>query len=329
MILLAMHVPRNAAQPVPTFVLAVVVLLCLTGVGCTEDAGPLLPIPLVAGIHSGKVELGRMLFHEPRLSRSNTLSCASCHDLKNAGADSQPRSTGVAGQPGRRNTPTVFNSAFNRYLFWDGRTTSLADQIDGPVHSEHELGSGWMEILNKLSPDDRLVAAFDRAYGDGMTIDNMKNSIAAFERSLVTPHGRFDSYLRGDASALTPEEADGYQLFRRLDCVRCHFGINLGGNSFARAAVDSKGTAPAEADLGRFRVTGRDADKHMFRVPGLRAAPDTAPYFHDGSVATLDEALEREIEIETGRSAAAGEIRLLNLFLHTLTGSYTIAGDNP
>lgn len=287
---------------------------------------PIQPIPLEVRLDARKVELGNRLFHEPRFSRDNSISCSSCHDLSKAGMDQRARSLGIGGQPADRNAPTVFNSGLNFKQFWDGRAETLEDQIDGPTHHPKEMGSTWAEIIAKLKQDPGYVSAFAKIYPDGLQGHNIKDAIATFERSLITPNSRFDRFLRGDASALTEAEKAGYQLFKDYGCVACHQGINVGGNMFQRLGVivdyfAERGEA-TKSDLGRYNVTGRERDRFTFKVPSLRNVARTAPYFHDGSVPTLEVAVRLMAKYQLGRSLSKAEVDLLVAFLNTLTGEY-------
>ena len=201
-------------------------------------AGPIQPIPLSANLDSGKVELGKRLFNEPRLSRDDTVACATCHLMKKGGADGLPVSPGLEGRLGKLNSPTVFNAGFNFKQFWDGRADSLEDQIDGPLENMDEMGLEWDTVLTKLNGDASYVAQFGKVYLDGVTEANVKDAIATFERSLITPNARFDQYLRGDVGALTEREKKGYALFTDLGCVVCHQGVNVGGTLFSENGQD-------------------------------------------------------------------------------------------
>lgn len=288
---------------------------------------PIAPIPDDLGeIDPGRAALGEELFHERLLSRDSSISCASCHPLDLGGSDRLPLSPGVGGASGVINTPTVFNSRYNLALFWDGRAASLEDQVAGPVHNPIEMASSWDEVIARLSAHEGYRAAFAEHYPEGITSASISDAIASFERTLVTPGARFDRYLRGDAGALTVEERDGYTRFKNLGCASCHQGINVGGNLFQRFGVVGDYFADrgntTQADLGRFNITGREIDRHVFKVPSLRNVALTAPYFHDASVDSLDEAVALMGRYQLGRSLSDEDRRLIVAFLHTLTGTY-------
>ena len=286
-------------------------------------SGPIQPIPLKANLDPSKVELGRRLFNEPRLSRDDTVACSNCHLLKKGGADGLPNSPGIEGILGELNSPTVFNSAFNFKQFWDGRADTLEDQIDGPLANFREMDIQWPEVIRKLEADPTYPTQFAKVYPGGISQDSIKDAIATFERSLITPNGRFDQYLRGDAGALTEREKKGYELFVDLGCVVCHQGVNVGGTLFQKMGKmrDYFGDREiTQADLGRFNVTGNERDRFMFKVPGLRNVELTAPYFHDGSVATLEEAVVIMARVQLGYDLSQQEVGLLVDYLKTLTG---------
>ena len=284
---------------------------------------PIKPIEEI-DVDPEKVVLGRALFHDPRLSKDNTTACASCHDLANGGDDGLRVSVGVGGKAGTINSPTVFNVGLNFKQFWDGRADTLEEQIDGPLQSELELGSLWPEVLAKLYAHESYPARFSALYPDGITQKNAKNALAEFMKSLTTPNSRFDQWLRGDDDALTPLEERGYTLFKLYGCVSCHQGANVGGNMFQVFGVlnnyfQKRGNV-TDADLGRYNVTGDPLDRHVFKVPSLRMVALTAPYLHDGSAATLREALDAMFEFQLGRSAPDADKEAIVAFLKTLPG---------
>src|SRR5215470_12548930 len=263
---------------------------------------PIKPLQGAPKLDPARVEIGRKLFHDPRLSANGKLACAGCHDLAKGGVDNRFRSIGFDGQTVGINTPTVLNSGLNFKQFWNGRAESLEAQIEAVVANPVEMGSKWE---------------------DGVTKRNIVDAIATFERSLVTP-SRFDRYLLGDQLAISAEEKAGYAKFKQYGCIACHQGANIGGNMFQTFGVmgnyfQARGN-PTDADLGRFGVTKRDGDKHVFKVPSLRNIALTAPYFHDGSAATLEDAVEVMFKYQLGRTAPAEDKELIVKFLKTLTG---------
>ena len=284
---------------------------------------PIKPLPQKLDLDARKVSLGKLLFHDKRLSKDNSLSCASCHDIAKGGVDGQQFATGIKGQVGPINTPTVLNSGLNFRQFWNGRAATLEEQAAGPVHNPGEMGSNWQEVLGKLNQDSAFVAQFKAVYADGLQPRHIQEAIATFERSLITP-SRFDRYLLGDSRAIDEDERQGYQLFKNYGCIACHQGMGVGGNMYQTFGVlgnyfKEKGKV-TDADLGRYAVTKNEADRHVFKVPSLRNVELTAPYFHDGSAKTLDEAIDVMFRYQLGRTAPASDKALIVKFLKTLTG---------
>jgi cytochrome c peroxidase len=285
---------------------------------------PIQPIEALSGLDPGKVGLGRKLFHDPILSRNNEISCSHCHNLKTGGTDRKALSIGIDGAVGVINAPTVLNSGFNFSQFWDGRASTLEQQIDGPIQSEIEMGSTWPELIEKLKRSQEYVRDFRQIYGDEIQSEHVRDALATFERSLSTPNSRFDRYLRHDSGVLTAREQEGYKLFKSFGCASCHQGVSVGGNMYQKLGV----MAPyftdrghiTKADWGRFNVTGDERDMYMFKVPSLRNVELTAPYFHDGSAATLEDAVRMMAKYQLGRHLTDQEVELIVEFLKTLTG---------
>jgi len=285
---------------------------------------PIKPIPGSLKQDPAKVEIGRKLFHDPRLSANNQVACASCHDLGKGGVDRLDHSTGIAAKPLGINTPTVLNAALNFKQFWNGRADSLEAQVDAVVQNPMEMGSKWEDVVAKVSQDPTYKQAFTKAYKDGVTKSNIQNAIASFERALITPDSRFDKYLKGDENAITTAEKAGYAKFKQYGCIACHQGVNVGGNMFQAFGVmgnyfEKRGNV-TDADLGRYNITKNESDKHVFKVPSLRNVALTSPYFHDGSAATLEDAVEVMFKYQLGRTAPKEDKDLIIKFLHTLTG---------
>lgn len=290
-----------------------------------DPVEPVLPLPPVTKLDPARVALGELLFHDRRLSANQTLACVSCHDFKRGGADGQRVSTGVGGALGSINAPSVFNSSLNMAQFWDGRALSLEEQAAGPIHNPLEMASNWAQVLERLGQDADLKKAFARAYVDGMTANNIANALASFERTLLTPNSRFDRYLKGDLSALSALEIEGYRRFRNLGCTSCHQGVLVGGNMYQKFGVlgDYFAARPSsKADLGRYNVTRDEEDRHVFKVPSLRNVALTAPYFHDGSVATLEQAVSVMGRYQLGRELSSEDVAAIVAFLNALTGEW-------
>lgn len=296
-----------------------------------EASAPIAPLVAPADLDPAVVALGRRLFFDPRLSADGTISCASCHDLTRGGVDGRTRSIGIGGAEGGVNAPTIYNSGFNLRQFWDGRAASLEEQVGGPVENPVEMGSEWPDVVARLGADADLRAAFADAFGGGdVTEHRIRQAIATFERSLVTVDGPFDRYLRGEADAIGPPSLRGYDLFLSYGCVSCHQGANVGGNLFQTFGVmgdrfGDEGRTAGPADQGRFNVTGREEDRYVFRVPSLRLVARTAPYFHDGSAATLDEAIGVMGRYQLGLEIPPADRADLAAFLESLAGP--IGGD--
>jgi len=289
------------------------------------DREPVTPLPDVLDLDARKVALGERLFHDARLSADDTISCSSCHSLDQAGMDGLPHSTGIGGAQGKINAPTVFNSGFNFRQFWDGRAANLEEQAAGPVHNPKEMGAAWPSVLAKLRRDRDLVDYFAMLYSDGLQSHNIQDAIATFERSLVTP-SRFDRFLRGEREALSPREQAGYRKFKDYGCTACHQGMNIGGNMYQSFGIfgnyfNDRGKNEAE-DQGRYNVTLREEDRYRFKVPSLRNVALTAPYFHDGSVARLDDAIRVMGRYQLGRMLDDGEVADVAAFLNSLSGIY-------
>ena len=285
---------------------------------------PIKPIPERVEVNAEKTALGRALFHDPRLSRDDTVSCASCHDLSTGGDDGRKFSIGIEGRSGSINSPTVFNTGLNFKQFWDGRANSLEQQIDGPLQSPSAMGSLWPDVIAKLYGDQSYIRQFEALYPDGISRNSIRNALAEFMRSLTTPNGSFDRWLRGDEAALSAQERHGYTLFKHYGCVSCHQGANVGGNLFQVFGVRNeyfkrRGNI-TKADLGRYNVTGHPADRYAFKVPSLRMAALTAPYLHDGSAATLRDAVDAMFEFQLGWRAPDEDKEAIVAFIKTLAG---------
>lgn len=282
------------------------------------------PLPaLPPDLPADKLALGGRLFFERRLSADDSIACASCHDLEHGGADRRRFSVGVRGAVGVVNAPTVFNAALAFAQFWDGRAATLEEQAAGPVHNPLEMASNWQQVVGKLGQDASYVAAFAKVYPrQAISGERIVDAIAAYERSLLT-ESRFDRFLRGDAGALSGLEQSGYKRFQDFGCVSCHQGALLGGNMFQRFGVMADyfaGKPVRPADLGRFNVTGREEDRHVFKVPSLRNVALTAPYFHDGSVDRLEDAIVVMGRYQLGRELEPADVEAIRAFLGALTG---------
>ena len=254
---------------------------------------PIRPVRDAISTDKKKVDLGYRLFHDTRLSADNTVSCATCHDLKAGGVDGLKTSKGIYGQIGGINAPTVYNAALNASQFWDGRAKDLQAQAGGPPLDALEMGSEWKDIIAKLSADEAISKDFAALYPEGITENSITDAIAEFEKTLLTPDSRFDQYLKGNGSALNREEIEGYRLFKRHNCATCHGGENMGGVSYEHMGIvkdyfKDRGTPLHDnKDFGYFNVTKDSSDFQKFKTPSLRNIALTAPYYHDGTIKTL------------------------------------------
>lgn len=289
---------------------------------------PVRPIDEYVAYDPAKAALGFDLFHDKRFSVDNTVSCASCHDLATAGVDNHQYSHGVNDLMGGVNAPTVFNAVYNFVQFWDGRATTLAAQAAGPPLNPVEMASPSFEsIIEKLNADKAFVKAFKAVYPDGISEANLTDAIEHFERTLITPDSRFDKWLRGDDAAITAEELEGYELFKKYDCATCHAGKNLGGLSYELMGLrkhyfEARGLELTEEDNGRYKETKQERDRHRFKVPGLRNVEHTWPYYHDGTRETLEAAVRDMGTYQSGVELTECETAKITAFLKTLTGEY-------
>lgn len=285
---------------------------------------PIRPLVAPTDLDPERVLLGRQLFHDARLSSDGTISCASCHDIANGGDDGLQTARGINDQIGTLNTPTVLNCSLSIAQFWDGRVESLEEQIPGPIHNPIEMGSNWDEAVRKLRQDPAFVSRFTKAYPKGVTAESIVDAIATYERALVTVGAPFDDYLRGQQDAISSTARNGYELFKEIGCVSCHQGRTVGGNMFQEFGVMgdyfSQISEPSESDNGRINATYRAIDLHRFKVPSLRNVELTAPYFHNGRAATLDDAIKTMAEFQLGTHLETSEIAQIRAFLETLTG---------
>lgn len=307
----------------------------LTLAGSVSMAMALETLPTVAPAPAdnpttpAKVELGKMLYHDPRLSSTGTVSCSSCHNTMLGGEDNRPNSMGVNGQTGGRSAPTVWNAAFNKVQFWDGRAESLEAQAAGPVTNPIEMGmKSWDDVVARLKSIDGYKQAFTEAFGENsISKDNATKAIAAYERTLITPNSPYDKYAAGDQSALTEQQVRGMNKAVELGCTACHSGpVFNGEGSFQKFPVNSNPYFQAQYhfndDKGLAEVTKNEADEHMFKVPTLRNIALTAPYFHNGSVKTLDQAIKVMGKLQLNKDLTKEEIADIEAFLNALTGEF-------
>ena len=274
---------------------------------------------------AAKVELGKMLYFDPRLSASHTISCNSCHSIGLGGADAEPTSLGHRWQHGGRNAPTVFNAVFNTAQFWDGRAKDLEEQAGGPMVNPLEMASPPAHVAEQLKGIPGYRDAFAKAFpgeSDPVSLANAQKAIAVFEATLITPNAPFDLFLKGDANALSATQKQGLALFMDKGCASCHNGVNVGGGMYAPFGVAEKPGAEflPPADKGRFMVTKTASDEYVFKVPTLRNIALTAPYFHTGQAWDLRQAVGVMGTSQLGVQLTDDEIDKITAFLGSLTG---------
>lgn len=271
-----------------------------------------------------KIELGKMLYFDPRLSKSALISCNTCHNLGIGGADYQQTSTGHGWQQGPRNAPTVFNSVFNLAQFWDGRAEDLAEQAKGPVQANVEMNNkpeNVLKVLNSMPGYRELFAKAFPADAKPVTFDNMARAIEAFEATLLTPDSPFDLYLKGDGAALDTEAREGLQMFMDKGCADCHDGINMGGKDyFAFGVMEAPASSIMAGDKGRYEVTKTKDDEYVFKSPSLRNIALTMPYFHSGKVWSLREAVAIMGSSQLATILSDKEMDQIVKFLQSTTG---------
>jgi cytochrome c peroxidase len=283
--------------------------------------GPLATLPEVPPVPADnpmtpkKIELGKMLYFEPRLSQSGVISCHTCHNLSLGGTDRIPASLGHDFQTGGRNAPTVLNAAFFNKQFWDGRAASLEEQAEGPIQAGVEMAMPRDMAVEVIKGINGYLPYFQAAFPgeqDPITFENIVKAIATFERTLITPNDPLDQYMRGDEDAISPLAIEGIEVFRLKGCMRCHKGAVLSTGELTKFEHGQ--------DLGAFNVTGDPEDKRVFRVPTLRNLPLTAPYFHDGSATTIEEAIHIMAEVQVDKEISSEEEAAIVAFLESTVG---------
>lgn len=292
---------------------------------------PVCALPQNADVDPAKAALGERMFNDTRLSLDGTITCATCHILEQGGADEADErvSEGINGLHGGVNAPTVYNAAYNIRQFWNGRAADLREQAEGPATNPVEMGDQtWDDIVARLREDKNLVAEFEALYpGEGLTRITVTSVIAEFEKSLITPNSRFDQFLNGQQDILSEEEIAGYAAFRKYACASCHTGVILGGQSFEYMplygdyfADRDQAIAYNSDDEGLKGFTGLDEDMHRFKVPTLRNIERTAPYFHDGTMLTMEDAVRAMAKYELGKDLSEADVNHIVAFMRALTG---------
>jgi cytochrome c peroxidase len=268
---------------------------------------PITAIPQPPAVMPSKLVLGELLFEDSRLSYDGTRACSSCHDTRSNGASSNRRDTAPDGSELPFNTATVFNAALSFRLNWEGNFRTLEAQAEASLDNPGVMATSVNEVVRRLDADPEMVQRFTEAYGHGPDRESLLDAIATYERSLLTPASRFDRWLDGDSAALSTKERDGYQLFKSLGCSSCHQGVNVGGNLYERHGIFHPLASP---------------NPEVLRVPSLRNVATTPPYFHDGSAATLSEAVRRMASAQLDRTLSDQQIDAIVAFLGSLTGTY-------
>lgn len=299
-------------------------LLCVLAISVhslgSQGAEPFTALQEATDIDEKRAELGKQLYFDPRLSKSGYISCNSCHNLSMGGSDNLPTSIGHGWQEGSMNSPTVLNSRFNIAQFWDGRSADLQAQAAGPIANPGEMASTHDLAVEVVATIPGYVQQMKKVYGDErVTIDRLTDAIAEFERTLVTPDSPFDLWLKGDSTAMSKPALAGYELFKGTGCAACHSGPALGGGMFQKVGLIQPYTTDNPA-RGRAGITGQPHDEMVFKVPTLRNIELTYPYFHDGQVSTLEEAIDLMGQLQLGRQYSDQEIDQLAAFLRSLTG---------
>jgi cytochrome c peroxidase len=288
----------------------------------SPNAEPITPIPAPVPANPLITTLGERLFEDPRLSRNNSRSCMTCHDTRLNGATGKTRVTALNGGPLRYQPLTVFNAALSFRLSWEGRYRTLEEQALASLVSPSIMGSNINDVVNRLKLDSGIVSQFEDAFGHGPDSHSLVEAIATYERSLLTPGGRFDRWLAGDPAALSYQELSGYHLFKSLGCIACHQGVNVGGNLFERRGIFAPLT-PSDSQTSEFPA--------LLRVPSLRNVAARPPYFHDGSAPTLQDAVRKMSRAQLNSSLTDQQVDAIVAFLDSLTGNYRgrPVGDNP
>ena len=332
---------RGFALSLAVLVVSVTYLLSASGkVQVNADALKMFaPLPAVMTspdnpVSDAKVGLGRILYYDPRLSANQKISCNTCHPLDGYGAEPKAVSTGFKHQKGNRNAPTVYNAAGHFVQFWDGRAPTVEEQAKGPITNPVEMAmpsnSAAVQVIKSMP---EYVAMFQKAFPqepDPITYNNMALAIGAFERGLVTP-SKWDAYLNGDASALSDTQKQGFNTFAGTGCQWCHAGAYVGGAAYQKLGVVK--AWPNQSDQGVYQLTKDDADRMVFKVPSLRNIKKTGPYFHDGSIATIEDAIRNMAVHQRGVTLTEAQVRSIEAWMDSLTGeipaSYIKAPELP
>lgn len=295
-------------------------------IGYTQQQNqPIKPIPLPEKAEPEIISFGRQLYMDNLFSKNLSMSCNTCHSIKRSGTDNLPKHIGLNGTIGSVNTPTVFNSSLNFRQFWDGRAKTLEDVINDHLQDPTVFDNNWQTVVDRVKKDKTLSQSYKKLYNGEITANNIQEALTIYLKNLLTPEAPFDRYLNGDNNALSEDAKKGFQLFKSYGCITCHQGVNVGGNIFEKMGVykdffsDPKRIIK-KTDLGYYNVTGKEEDKFVFKVPSLRNVALSAPYFHDGSANTLEDAIQIMGVYQIGQPVQLYDIPLIVKFLESLTG---------
>lgn len=279
------------------------------------------PLPTSIPYDKEKAMLGKQLYMDTSLSKDGKVSCNTCHDLKRYGVDNEIFSIGADGVLDEPfNSPTTFNSVFNFVQFWDGKAKNLADQAKNPFINPKEMAlKDEAEVVKRVEANAKYKASFDKIYGE-ITMQNITDAIAEFEKTLITPNAPFDRYLNGDENAISSQAKRGWEAFKSNGCVACHQGQNIGGTMYQKIGIFEP--YPNQENLGRYEITKIESDKMVFKVPSLRNVAKTAPYYHDGSIPTLDVCVQFMAYYQLGRFLDQQTVDDIVAFLESLTGEF-------
>ena len=279
------------------------------------------PLPTSIPYDKEKAMLGKQLYMDTSLSKDGKVSCNTCHDLKRYGVDNEIFSIGADGVLDEPfNSPTTFNSVFNFVQFWDGKAKNLADQAKNPFINPKEMAlKDEAEVVKRVEANAKYKASFDKIYGE-ITMQNITDAIAEFEKTLITPNSPFDRYLNGDENAISSQAKRGWEAFKSNGCVACHQGQNVGGTMYQKIGIFEP--YPNQENLGRYEITKIESDKMVFKVPSLRNVAKTAPYYHDGSIPTLDACVQFMAYYQLGRFLDQQTVDDIVAFLESLTGEF-------
>ena len=296
----------------------VFLILCIFSINLAEEINA---IPEKLEYDKEKAILGKKLYFDKSLSKDGSVSCNSCHDITKFGVDNTINSLGVGNVLDLPfNTPTSFNSVFNFVQFWNGRAQDLQEQAKGPLLNPKEMANTEENILKIVNNNKEYVKAFDRIYNGKITLNNIVDAIAEFEKTLITPNSPFDKYLKGDVNAISEQAKRGYKAFKSNGCISCHQGVNIGGNMYQKIGIFQE---YINQDVkGKYDITNNPEDIMVFKVPSLRNIAKTAPYFHDGSVSTLESCVQFMAYYQLGKFLSDETVSDIVAFLETLTGEY-------